>query len=136
MEWAHPVLAPSRNRPRGAGGPVAVASATDLVSEKEAQAGGSKVLGRVSTQMITVHQGPILVQELWSAAGSLAEVHMEGKGWLRKHRNVKMIVGKCLNVRTCINNTKNFERFRDTIDVKTNRLIHSLNCIRRIGEYI
>lgn len=102
---AHPVVAPARNRPRGTSGKVAVASATDLVNETEAQAGDPRVLGsfkeglglgRASTQMIIVHHGPIRVQELWSATGGLAEVHMDRKGWLRKHRNVKMIVGKCL----------------------------------------
>lgn len=58
---------------------------------------GGNGAGKMSTPMNMVQDhGLTRVRELWSATESLAEVPMEGRGWLREHRNVKMIVGQRL----------------------------------------
>lgn len=67
-----------------------------------------------------------------SQRGSLAEVHMEGKGLPRKQKECREVSNVC----TYINNTKDFELVRDAVYIKRNKLLHSLNCIRRVSECI
>lgn len=70
-----------------------------------------------------------------SQRGSLAAVPMEGKG-LSQKRKESDECREVSNVCTYINNTKDFELVRDTVYMKRNRLIHSLNSIKRVSERI